>query len=358
MRSALADTTSASEETPVRLRVVGVLPAGHVPTTSVGHGEAIRIMTGAPMPPGADAVSIVELSTPTDDDGVLVRHTVKVGDHVRGAGGDVQAGEVVFRAGTVIGPAHLGVLSSIGVESVAVVRRARVGVISTGDELVEHGPLTPGKIRDSNRPMLLALLADAGAQALDLGMARDDEASMIATLADALERCDAVVTSGGVSVGDFDFVHVALRTLAADGGGSFDGYSVAIRPAKPLAFGVVRGRPVFGLPGNPVSSRVSFELFARPALLHMMGHPHHLRPEVTAHAAEPLRRRVDGKVHLDRVRVRVADGGYVAESAGAQESNALAATAIANGLALLPDGEGVAAGEEVTVMLLDAAPDH
>ncbi len=352
------DTTGARADAPVRLRVVGELRAGRAPSIVVGSGEAIRIMTGAPMPDGADAIVIVELTT-TDGDDVLVQRASRPGEHVRSAGGDVDAGELVFPAGTVIGPAHIGVLMSIGVEAVPVVRRARVGVVSTGDELVEHGPLRPGAIRDSNRPMLVALLEEAGAQPLDLGIARDDEATMTATLASALDRCDAVVTSGGVSVGDYDFVHVALGKLAQDdANGAFHGYQVAIKPAKPLAFGVVRGTPVFGLPGNPVSSRVSFELFTRPALLQMMGRPARFRPEVVATLTEPVRRKVDGKVHLDRVDVRVADGRYEATPARSQDSNALAATARANGFALVPDGEGADAGDEVTVMLLDAAADH
>jgi len=198
------------------------------------------------------------------------------------------------------------------------------------------------------------LLARAGVEPVDLGSARDDEELMTATLDAALRDCDAVVTSGGVSVGDYDFVSAALeRIVAKDGGGRVDWHQVAIKPAKPLCFGMVRGRPVFGLPGNPVSSLVSFELFARPALLQMMGHPSCRRPEVLARAAHAMPRRRDGKLHLDRVRVRVEDGRLVAERARAQDSNALAATALANGLVLLDDGIGVEAGDEVLVMLLD-----
>jgi molybdenum cofactor synthesis domain-containing protein len=229
-------------------------------------------------------------------------------------------------------------------------------VLSTGDELVESGPLAPGKIRDSNRPMLLAQLVGAGADAVDLGSAHDDEAVMTSTLADAIARCDAVITSGGVSVGDFDYVSDTLGRLAADdpsGGSRVDWYQVAIKPAKPLCFATVRGTPVFGLPGNPVSSFVSFELFARPALRRMMGHEQLFRPQLLATAAEAMHRRVDGKLHLDRVVVDVIDGRLVAQGVRSQESNALAASAAANGLALLPDGDGIAAGDDVTVVLLD-----
>ncbi len=233
-----------------------------------------------------------------------------------------------------------------------------MGVLSTGDELIESGPLGPGKIRDSNRPMLLAQLTGAGAIPVDLGAAHDDEALMTATLADAVERCDAVITSGGVSVGDFDYVSDALGRLAGDdatGGSRVDWYQVAIKPAKPLCFGMLRGTPVFGLPGNPVSSFVSFELFARPALLKMMGHQEMFRPEVVARAEQAMTRRRDGKLHLDRVVVRIEDGRYVATAVRSQESNALAASAAANGFALLPDGDGVGigAGDDVTVMLID-----
>jgi len=231
-----------------------------------------------------------------------------------------------------------------------------VGVLSTGDELVETGPLEPGKIRDSNRPMLLAQLADAGAEPLDLGAAHDDAHVMTRTLADAVAECDAVITSGGVSVGDFDYVSDALERIARDdasGSSRVDWYQVAIKPAKPLCIGMLHGTPVFGLPGNPVSSFVSFELFARPALRMMMGHDRPFRREVTATAASPMRRRVDGKLHLDRVVVDVVDGRYVATAVRSQESNALAASAAANALALLPNGEGVDAGDPVTVMLLD-----
>jgi molybdopterin molybdotransferase len=349
-------TAGATVDAPARLRVVGELPAGRAPTTAVGDGEAIRIMTGAPMPDGADAVVMVERTQRDGDDAVLVYQEARAGDHVRRAGGDVEPGEIVFPSGTLLGPAHIGVLASIDARRVQVFPRARVGVLSTGDELVESGALSPGKIRDANRPMLLALLDRAGVEAVDLGIARDDESAMTVTLEDALTRCDAVITSGGVSVGDYDYVSAALERIAADDPDDqarVSWYQVAIRPAKPLCFAFVRGRPVFGLPGNPVSSLVSFELFARPALLAMMGRTECFRVEVTARAEHAFARKPDGKLHFDRVRVWVEDGRYVVTSVGKQESNALAATALADGLVLLPDGGGVDERDEVTVMLLD-----
>ena len=258
-----ADTAGA----PVRLRVVGDLPAGHAPTTAVGPGEAIRIMTGAPIPPGADAIVMVERTARDGDDGVRIEVAATAGDHIRPAGGDVHDGDEVFTAGAVLTPAHLGVLASLGMTDVPVHRRLRVGVLSTGDELREGAVvLEPGQIRDSNRPMLLALVAEAGAEPVNLGIGRDDEAAVTAAFRDAAARCDAIITSGGVSVGDYDVVKAVLDRL-----GVLEWWQVAIRPAKPLAFGTIDGTPIFGLPGNPVSSHVSFELFARPALLQMMG---------------------------------------------------------------------------------------
>ena len=350
------DTSGASEEHPVRLQVVGELAAGHAPTVAVAPGQAIRIMTGAPMPDGADSIVMVERTARDGDDGVSVTLEVEPGRHVRRAGGDLEAGDVVFEPGEVLTAARIGVLATVDARRVRAYPRARVGVLSTGDELVESGPLAPGKIRDSNRPMLLAQLAGAGADAVDLGSAHDDEVFMTTTLRDAVGRCDAVITSGGVSVGDFDYVSDALERIAADdprGDSRVDWYQVAIKPAKPLCFAMVQGTPVFGLPGNPVSSFVSFELFARPALRQMMGHRQTSRPQVRATAADAMPRKIDGKLHLDRVVVDVVDGRYVAAAVRSQESNALAASAAANALALVPDGEGVAAGDDITVMLLD-----
>ncbi len=339
-----ADTETA----PVRLRVVADLAAGYEAAVAVGPGEAIRIMTGAPMPHGADAIVMVERTERDGDDGVLIQVAAAPGDHVRGVGGDVGDGDVVFTPGAVLGPAHLGVLASLGFAEVPVYRRVRVGVISTGDELRE-GPveLAPGQIRDSNRPMLLALVAEAGAEAVDLGIGRDDEAAVTTMFRDAAASCDAIITSGGVSVGDYDVVKAVLGQL-----GALEWWQVAIKPAKPLAFGLIDGTPIFGLPGNPVSSHVSFELFARPALRQMMGHAAPDRAVVQATAGAAMPRKADGKLSLDRVRVHYANGGYVAVRSGAQASNVLSGMAAANGLALIPDGPGIAAGEPVDVMLL------
>ena len=339
-----ADTADA----PVRLHVVGDLPAGYAPTTPVGPGEAIRIMTGAPMPDGADAIVMVERTARDGADGVMIEVAATSGDHVRPPGGDVEVGDEVFHAGDVLTPAHLGVLASLGYTEVSVYPRVRVGVISTGDELREgSGPLAPGQIRDSNRPMLLALVAEAGAEAIDLGIGRDDEDAVTELFRAAAASCDVLVTSGGVSVGDYDVVKAVLDQI-----GALEWWQVAIKPAKPFAFGRIDGTPIFGLPGNPVSSHVSFELFARPALRTMMGHTNPNRPVVTARAGAAMPRRADGRIHFDRVRVHYEGDHYVAVRSGAQASNALAAMASANGLAVIPDGLGLEPGDPVPVMLL------
>ena len=343
----------------VRLRIVDTLPAGLDPSgMQVGPGEAIRIMTGAPIPPGADAVVMVE-RTAVDGDEVVLEVEVPVGNHVRTAGEDLSPGQEVFPAFTVLTAGHLGVLASLGMRKVPVFPRARVGVLSTGDELVD-GPeeLRPGQIRDSNRHTLLALLRDAGCEPVDLGLVRDDLDAVRAAVAEGLAACDALVTSGGVSMGDFDEVKKVLAELGASddagsGGAGETWMQVAIKPAKPLAFAVVGDKPVFGLPGNPASSMVSFELFARPALRQMMGHPEPKRERIVAIADEALDRQPDGKVHLVRVVATWADDGRLhVRSSGGQGSNLLRSMALANALAFVPDGEGIPAGGDVRVLLL------
>lgn len=340
---------------PVELDVVDEVAAGAHTDRVLGAGQAIRIMTGAPMPAGADAAVMVEDTERLDGGArVLVRRAVQPGDAVRGVGDDVTAGTVLFEAGTLVTPAVAGVLASVNARSLVAIPRPRVAVLSTGDELVDDGsPLGPGQIRESNKTMLLGLVAQAGLSPVDFGVVRDDEVLLEAMLRRAADECDAVVTSGGVSMGDYDVVKAVLGRIA-----DMRWMQIAIKPAKPFAFGLLaasdgRQVPVFGLPGNPVSSMVSFELFARPGLRRIAGHPRVERPVVHGIADEPLRRRRDGKTHYARVIGGFgADGRYHVRSVGSQGSHQLAATAAATALAVLPDGDGVPAHASVGVIVL------
>ncbi|MDY7106592.1 MAG: molybdopterin molybdotransferase MoeA [Actinomycetota bacterium] len=345
-----ADTVGASADAPVELDVAGTVAAGAEPDVAVAPGVAVRIMTGAPLPPGADAIVMVELTEPLDG-GARVRVNAQVpeGNHVRPAGDDVGVGDVVMRSGTTLSPAHLGVLASLGRLEVDVRSRPRVGVVSTGDELVEGPvPLRPGQIRDSNRLTLLALCRAAGFVPVDLGLVRDDRQLIEDALRVGVRTCDAVITSGGVSMGEFDYVKAVLDDI-----GDMSWMQVAIRPAKPLAFGLVDDVPVFGLPGNPVSSMVSFELFARPGLRKMMGCTQLDRRRLRAVAADGLARRPDGKIHFARVTLSADGADPVVRSAGGQGSHQLRAMADADALAVVPDGDGVPAGGTVEVIPLD-----
>ena len=347
-----ADTADA----PASLAVVGTILAGDATALTVGSGQAARIMTGAPLPAGADAVCMVERTRPTDDGGrVVIEIALRAGEHVRHPGEDIRVGDIVFPAQTAVTPAHVGVLSSLGIRQVPVHPRPRVAVLSTGDELFSgDGPLPAGKIRDSNRPALVATLAADGFEVLDFGVVGDDERAAAEAFAAAAAKCDAVVTSGGVSVGDRDIVRLVLDQL---GGPGTRWMQVAIKPAKPLAVGRFgdTATPFFGLPGNPVSALVSYELFVRPALRSMAGHHRLDRPVLRALAAEPLERRPDGKLHLLRARVSaLPDGQLQVRTAGGQASHQLRAMADANAFALVPDGHGVGAGQPVAVLLLGA----
>jgi molybdenum cofactor synthesis domain-containing protein len=342
----IADDTAA---VPVELPVVDEVAAGASSEHVLQRGEAIRIMTGAPMPAGADGVVMVEETERVGDDRVRITSGVESGAAVRRAGDDVQPGDLLFEAGTFVTPPIVGVLASINARVVNVHPRARVAVLSTGDELVEDGrPLEPGEIRESNRRMLTGMVRDAGCEAVDLGIVRDDEAELERALRSAAADCDAIVTSGGVSMGDYDVVKAVLGQIA-----EMTWMQIAIKPAKPFAFGTIDGTPIFGLPGNPVSSIVSFEMLARPALRRMMGHRKLARPSHVAVADDDLTRRRDGKVHLMRVLATFEDDGRChVRSARAQGSHQLAATAMANAIAIVPDGEGLPAGAEVAVVMM------
>ncbi len=349
------DTVGADPQHPVRLGVVGTIMAGTVLGTGIGVGEAARIMTGAPLPEGADAVCMLEeCRAERDGTVVAIPGPLAVGTAVRTAGQDVGVGDTVLETGSEVTPGHIGVLANQGVTEVAVRPRPRIGVLSTGDELVaDAGPLPPGKIRDANRHSLLALVRREGWEPVDLGVVGDDESAIGRALDGAAGQCDAIVTSGGVSVGDLDVVKVVLQERS---GGSMRWMQVAIRPAKPFAFGLLAGTetPVFGLPGNPVSSMVSFELFVRPAVRLLGGHHVLERPLIPARAEIGFDRRSDGKTHFLRSFLRVDDAGtWWARPMVGQESHQLLAMAESNALTVVPDGDGVEAGGPLRVMLTD-----
>lgn len=333
---------------PVELVVVGDLPAGRVASHGVRHGTAIRIMTGAPMPDGADSVVMVE-DTEERPGTVFIRRAVRVGENVRLAGGDLASGAVALQAGTRLYPAALGVLATLGVTLPQVRRRAVVAVASTGDELLpsDTATLRPGTIRDSNRPMLAALLQESGMEVRDLGIIPDDARLLRSTLEEAAVTADAVVTTGGVSMGAHDLVKQVLGEL-----GRVEFWKVAMQPAKPFAFGFLGETPFFGLPGNPVSVAVAFEQFLRPALLRRLGARRLFRPRLRAIAIEDL---VTNPEKVVFVRVAIDGDGSVRPSGG-QSSNVLSALAAADGFAVVPVGVGtVAAGEAVTVEMWRAA---
>lgn len=356
-----ADLAGASEASPVTLEVLGSVLAGAVATGPVQPGRTWKVMTGAPVPPGADAVLLVERTSATRTeqlgaagDRVRAFAEVRVGAGIRRAGSDVRAGQPVLAAGTVLRPAHLGVLASVGAWRVSGYRRLRVGVLVTGDELVTAGgTLGPGQIYESNRAMLLAMLAQANCRPVDLGVAADDVPGLRRRLEAALAECDAVITCGGVSMGDSDPVRAVLEET-----GALTWLQVAIRPAKPFAFGVLPGPagpvPVLGLPGNPVSALVSFELLARPALRHRMGHPDPYPQQVLAVADAPLSRpHGDGRTAFLRVGCEFGpDGRLHARPVSGQDSHQLSASASAGGLAQVEDGQQIQAGDEVPVLLL------
>ena len=336
-----------------RLKVVGTVAAGSGRRVEVGAREAVRIMTGAPVPTGADAVVMVEQLS-FDGDEVTLDRATEPGANVRPAGDDVGAGDLAIAAGSIVTPAVIGTAGTVGLDTLPVVRRPAVGVFSTGDELVEPGlPLGPGQIHDSNRRALLALVARLGCTPVDLGCLPDDRDRIEQALLTAVEACDAVVTSGGVSMGEFDEVKAVLARIA-----DMRWMQIAIRPAKPLAFGTVTSDgggsvPVFGLPGNPVSAHVSFELFARPALRRMMGHERLDLRRLRAIAPAGIQRRRDGKVHFDRAVLDVVpDGSLSVTALGRQGSHQTVAMASANALAVVPDGEGVPPGGSVEVIPL------
>jgi molybdopterin molybdotransferase len=355
-----ADVALASPETPVQLQVIGSVAAGYVSLEEVQPGSAIRIMTGAPLPAGATAVVPYEDTSDFDRpkeqrlvepaNQIEVRQPVQPRDHVRPAGEDVRLGELVMAPGRVIRPQEIGVLASLGRPNVLVHRQPRVAILATGDELLEiHEPLRPGKIRNSNEYTNAALVTRTGGVPLRLGIARDVKGDLVAKIRSGLEQgADLFLTSGGVSVGDYD---VVKDVLGAEGEMQF--WQVNMKPGKPLAFGLLAGGvPLIGLPGNPVSAMVSFEQFARPAILKMLGRAELAKPTVQAMLDEPLTN--SGRRGFVRVIVSRDETGYHARTTGEQGSGVLTSMAKANGLAIVPEGTyRLEAGTTLPVQMLD-----
>ncbi len=339
-----ADTTGASESNEVELKVIGSIAAGTQPDFEIQRGLTAKIMTGAPLPKGADAVVMVEWTNANEEDGVVyINKSVKVGDHIRKSGEDLRPGDQVIGEGTLLTPAHIGLLAGIGVYQIKAVRRPLIGVFSTGDELVEGSQaLRPGQIRDSNRFSLIALLERDGFETMDLGLIADTKQAIESTVLEGVEKCDALLTTGGVSMGDYDYVRVVLDEV-----GDMRWMQIAIKPAKPFAFGLVRGVPVFGLPGNPVSSMVSYLLLAKPALYKMMGRENVFPDYLVGEAADDFRRRIDGKTHFVRASLQQERDLTSINPVGKQGSHQLSGMAAADTLAVVPDGEGIAKGSPI-----------
>jgi molybdopterin molybdotransferase len=358
-----SDVASAGAATPVNLRVVGEVAAGHAPAVHVEPGTAVRVLTGGMLPDGADAVVAVEDTDAQPGvaalpENVAVRRAVSVGQDVRRAGSDLRAGDRLLNAATVLTPQALAVAAAGGNGAVAVHRRPRIAVLATGDELVPAGqPLGPAQIPDSNSVSVASQGLDAGADVIRLGIAPDDEAAMDAILARGIAQADVVVATGGVSVGAHDLVKDAFERA-----GEMQLWRVAIQPGKPLAFAVAKRADgsivrLFGLPGNPVSSFVTFELFVRPVLRALSGHADRSGREVVRARLTDPAPSTPGRRSFVRVTLhRDDDGsGWLAGLAGGQGSHVLSALARADGLAIVPEeDESLPAGSSVDVIRLGA----
>ncbi len=355
------DTRNASKESPRFLSVIGMVAAGSISECEVKPGTAVRIMTGAPIPKGADSVvrfeDTDEAQRQSSSDGIGILCEAEVGLNIRRAGEDITKGSIVLSKGVVIRPSEVGVLASLGLSKVMVIRRPVVAILATGDELVDiNQPLPLGKIYNSNTYSVAALVLRYGGIPRILGIALDSEDSLVARLRQGLDA-DMLITTGGVSAGDYD---VVKDILAKEGEIAF--WTVRMKPGKPLAFGTIRGVsktgivknvPHLGLPGNPVSSMVTFELFVRPAILKMMGKRNLAKPTIEA-VIEDSVVNSDGRRILARAVVRERDGKYFARLTGPQGSGILTSMSLANGLVIIPeDKEGVEAGDVVQVMMLD-----
>jgi len=342
------DIQKASQNHPVRLVVIEDLPAGFISTKTIEKGKAIRIMTGAPIPKGADTVIPVEV-TKKEDGFVLIFNAAGPGENIRESGEDVKQGDRVISRGDIVRPAEVGMLASVGRSFVSVYQRPLVAILCTGDELVDvDGDLDEVKIISSNSYTIGAQVKDCGAIPLQLGIAKDRKEEIEEKLRQGI-RADVLISSAGVSVGDYDFVKDVMKHLGTE----MVFWKVAMRPGQPLAFGTMGGKPVFGLPGNPVSSMISFEQFVRPSLLKMMGCRQIFRPLVEAVLKEEIKKTV-GRRYFIRGSISFENNQYVVTTTGEQGSGMLRSMVRANGLIVIPeDQEIVRAGEKVRVQLLD-----
>lgn len=339
-----ADVASAAEGAAVSLEIAGEVRAGDPGTLEVGRGTAVKIMTGAPLPPGADTVVPVE-ETAEEDGRVLVRASEPRGRHVRPAGDDLAAGARLVEAGTELGPGEIALLATMGFSPVSVRRGPKVAVLVTGDELVapEAEP-GPGQIRDSNSVALCALVADAGGRPLPFPPVRDDREATLEAFKRAAELADLVVSSGGVSVGGYDFVKPVIEEL-----GAIDLWRVAMQPGKPVVLGRIGNTPFLGLPGNPVSIHVGFEQFVRPAIRKMRGCRSLLRPTLTARLNETIEKH-PGRLHFVRVRLEASKDGWIATPTGPQGSHIQSSLVGCNGVVRFGMEETrMEAGDEATV---------
>ena len=342
-----ADLNGATTESPVELSCIGVIPAGAHPVDKVGEGTCMRIFTGSPIPRGADAVIMQEdCSTPGDDHTVRCNDSIKPWENIRLKGEDVREGDPLITAGMRVTAGTIGLLAATGHHSVEVGLRPKVGLVTTGSELVEPpGELQPGEIYESNRAMLASLVSKANGLPTPYPIVPDTLEATVAALGRAFAENDAVLTSGGVSVGDHDHVRPAIERL----GGSLDFWKVAVKPGKPFVLGQVGGKPVFGMPGNPVSAIITYLLMVRPALLKMQGASEWRLAKRPGRLTDELVNKGDRR-HF--VRVTIDDLGLV-RSVGGQRSHMLGSLAKSNSLVDLPPGSRLAKGDPVDVLLID-----
>ncbi len=342
-----SDVKAASKENPIVLSVVETIAAGFAPKKKVSSGSAARIMTGAMMPDGADAVVMQEV-TEFDGDTVQIFESVDKSENVRFTGESVKVKDCVMSNGKILHPPEISMMASLNCASVEVYRKPKVAIVSTGDELIPIGEtLKPGKIRDSNRYGLYAQVQNAGGMPIDMGIAPDDADKTEQIFLKSLSQADALITSGGVSVGEHDVVRNVLTKL-----GKMHFWRVAMKPGKPQVYGFIDDKPIFGLPGNPVSSLVVFELFVRPALLKMAGHTELLRPTFEAVLTTDVTNS-DGRVNYMRAIISKENGEYVAKTTGPQGSGILHSLVLANGLITIPSGVTLSAGERVEAQFLN-----